>query len=50
MRRSLEASESLELYDSFDSSSDDLLLAFCEVTDVSDTIVHFEVTGEVLAE
>jgi len=29
-----EASESLELSDSLDSSSSDLLLAFCEATDV----------------
>jgi len=30
-----DASESLELFDSFDSSSSDLLLlAFCEATDV----------------
>jgi hypothetical protein len=48
LRRSLEASESLEL-DSLDSSSDDLLLAFCEATDVEDTIVRFEV-DEVLIE
>jgi len=50
LRRSLEASKSLELSDLLDSSSDDLLLAFCEATDVSDTIVHFEVADEVLAE
>ena len=45
-----EASESLELSDSLDSSSSDLLLAFCEAADVSDTIVRSEVAGEVLAE
>jgi hypothetical protein len=39
LRRSLEASESLEL-DSLDSSSDGLLLAFCEAAGVEGTIVR----------
>jgi hypothetical protein len=48
LRHSFEASELLKL-DSFDFSSDDLLLAFCEAIDVVNMIVHFEV-NEVLIE
>jgi hypothetical protein len=47
LKCSFKASESLKL-DSLDFSSDDLLLVFCEVTDVVDKIVHFKVINEVL--
>jgi hypothetical protein len=41
-------SKLFKLFNLLDSSSDDLLLAFCEATDVINTIVHFKVINIVL--
>jgi len=47
-KRPLEASESLELPDSLDSSSGGRLLASCEAAGAVGTVICSEVIGEVL--